>query len=76
MTQTLTNLFALFVLSIGIYHVLYFLIYRIINKTFPKSYKDLQIEALQNEVQQLKEQNSNLSDENQKISEIIIRKLQ
>ena len=73
---TLINFLSFFVTSIFVYQLGFYLLFRIVNKEFPKTYKDLKIQALEAKVLMLEKQNHNLSEENTKISESIIRRLQ
>lgn len=69
------NSFSFFVLSIFIYNSLYFLVYKLINKEWPKTSKDYHIIHLQNELNALKKQNEELIKENQQISQAIIKRI-
>lgn len=73
---TLIDFLSFFVTSIFIYQLGYYLLFKIVNKEFPKTYKDLRIQALNAKVEMLEKQNHKLSEENTKISESIIRRLQ
>lgn len=74
--QILSNCVSGFVCSVFLYHCIYYVIYWILNKDFPKTTKDLQIESLLQRIKILEKENQSLSEENQKISETIIRRLQ
>lgn len=70
------NILAVFNFSIFIYYVGYYSLHRIVYKSYPKTHKDLEIETLKERISNLQTQNQQLSEENQKISDIIIRKIQ